>query len=177
MNMIKFKKGNLIHLAKQGKYDIILHGLNCHCKMSDGIALQIAKEFPIVEQADLNTKYLDKSKLGTFIPVDVFIDNKKLTILNCYTQFNYAGFDLEESDLFDYQAFSKILKYVSKQYIDKKIAMPLIGTGHAGCDINKIINIIKTELKYNNVDIIVYSEYNQPKELYSLVNKIKCLFY
>ena len=51
--MIKHKKGNLIDLSKQGKYDIILHGLNCHCKMSDGIALQIAKEFPIVEQSYL----------------------------------------------------------------------------------------------------------------------------
>ena len=28
--------------------------------MSDGLALEIAKNFRIVEEADLNTKYLDK---------------------------------------------------------------------------------------------------------------------
>lgn len=55
--------------------------------------------------------------------------------------------------------------------------MPLIGTGHAGGNMDRIIDIIKKELKYNNVDIIVYSKHNQPKELKSLMNKFKCVFY
>lgn len=175
--MIKFKSGNLIALAKKGDYEVILHGVNCHCKFSDGFALEIAKNFPSVEKADLNTTPLDRDKLGTFIPVEVTFNSKKIIFLNCYTQFNYAGFDIEDIHLFDYAAFRKILKQVSIQYAHKKIAMPLIGTGHAGGNMDKIILIIKEELKNNNVDIIVFNKLEQPKELHSLINKIKCLFF
>lgn len=172
--MIKFKKGDLISLAQQGKYDIILHGVNCHCKMSDGIALQLAKAFPEIENADLKTKPLDQNKLGTFVPVNVSSNNHTFIIANCYTQFHYAGYDLEQHDLFDYTAFKTILKNISTIYTKEKIAMPLIGTGHAGGDMGKIIEIIKQELKYNNVDVIVYSEYQQPQDLKSITNKLKC---
>lgn len=175
--MIKFKKGNIISLMKEGKYDVFLHGLNCHCRMSDGLALEIAKNFPLVEEADLNTKYVDRKKLGTFVPVNIKTkNNKDIIVLNCYTQFNYAGYDIEESDIFEYEAFRKILKYVSQIYEGKKIAMPLIGTGHAGGDMDKIISIIKDELSNNNVNIIVYGEYQQPKELNSIKNKLMCYF-
>lgn len=175
--MIKFKEGDLIQLIKTGKYDVALHGVNCHCKMSDGVALQIAKVFPSVEQADLATIALDKNKLGTFIPVDILINDKKVTVLNCYTQFNYAGYDIEETELFDYEAFTSILKEVAKTFPKEKIVMPMIGTGHAGGNRDKIIAIIKQELKHNNVDVIIYCPYNKPKELTSLVNKIKCWIY
>lgn len=174
--MIKFKEGDLIQLIKTGKYDVALHGVNCHCKMSDGVALQIAKAFPIVEQADLATRPLDKNKLGTFIAVDISIKGKAVKVLNCYTQFNYAGFDIEEAELFDYKAFTAILKEVAKKFPKEKIVMPMIGTGHAGGDRDKILTIIKQELKHNNVDVIIYCPYNKPKELTSLINKIKCLF-
>ncbi len=157
--------------------DVILHGVNCHCKMSDGLALQIAKAFPIFEQKDMETRPLDKNKLGTFIPVEIVSEKKKFFILNCYTQFNYAGYDLEEVDLFEYEKFRKILKQIAKKYSKEKIAMPMIGTGHANGDREIIIDMIKQELKHNDVDIIVYSEYNQPNELNSLLNKIKCFVF
>lgn len=62
---------------KEGKYNVFLHGLNYHCRMSDSLALEIAKHFPIVEQADLNTKYVDRKKLGTFVPVNIKTENNK----------------------------------------------------------------------------------------------------
>lgn len=37
--------GNLISLAKEGKFDVIGHGVNCFCTMGAGIAPQMAKEF------------------------------------------------------------------------------------------------------------------------------------
>ncbi len=145
--------------------------------MSDGFALQIAKTFPIVEKKDMETKPLDKNKLGTFIPVEIVFEKKKFFILNCYTQFNYAGYDLEEVDLFEYEQFRKILKKIARKYPKEKIAMPLIGTGHANGDREIIIDMIKQELKNNDVDIIIYSEYNKPRELNSWLNKIKCFVY
>lgn len=38
-------KGDLIELAKQGKFDVITHGCNCFCTMGAGIAVPMSKEF------------------------------------------------------------------------------------------------------------------------------------
>jgi len=38
-------EGDLIKLAKQGKFDVITHGCNCFCTMGAGIAPQMAKAF------------------------------------------------------------------------------------------------------------------------------------
>jgi O-acetyl-ADP-ribose deacetylase (regulator of RNase III) len=37
--------GDLIALAKEGKFDVITHGANCFCTMGAGIAPQMAKAF------------------------------------------------------------------------------------------------------------------------------------
>lgn len=37
--------GDLITLAKQGKFDVIAHGCNCFCRMKRGIAPQMAEAF------------------------------------------------------------------------------------------------------------------------------------
>lgn len=38
-------QGDLIKLAKEGKFDVIAHGCNCHCTMGAGIAPQMAEAF------------------------------------------------------------------------------------------------------------------------------------
>tara|TARA_R110000822_G_scaffold11613_4_gene42252 strand:- start:1226 stop:1822 length:597 start_codon:yes stop_codon:yes gene_type:complete len=38
-------EGDLIRLAKQGKFDVITHGCNCFCTMGAGIAPQMADAF------------------------------------------------------------------------------------------------------------------------------------
>lgn len=172
--MIKYKKGDLVVLSQEGKYDVVLHGINCHCYMSDGIALQLANIFPAIKKADLQTVAKDKGKMGTFQAIAVSCNVRQFLILNCYTQFNYAGYDIEEPDLFNYEAFEKILKNIAQQYCNKKIGMPLIGSGHAGGNMDKIISIIEKTLNKCNVDIIIYSN-NIPKQYYSFFNKIKCL--
>src|ERR1019366_9638456 len=37
--------GNIITLAKEGKFDLISHGCNCFCNMGAGLAPQMAKAF------------------------------------------------------------------------------------------------------------------------------------
>jgi len=43
--MVKEIDGDLIKLAKEGKFDVIAHGCNCFCTMGAGIAPQMAKAF------------------------------------------------------------------------------------------------------------------------------------
>jgi len=38
-------EGDLIVLAKEGKFDVIAHGCNCQCIMGAGLAPQMAKAF------------------------------------------------------------------------------------------------------------------------------------
>ncbi len=39
-------KGDLIQLALAKRFDVIIHGCNCHCEMGAGIARVIKKSFP-----------------------------------------------------------------------------------------------------------------------------------
>ena len=43
--MINYVDGDLIKLAKQGRFDVIVHGCNCFCQMGAGIAPQMAEAF------------------------------------------------------------------------------------------------------------------------------------
>jgi O-acetyl-ADP-ribose deacetylase (regulator of RNase III) len=52
---MKTTKGNLIHLAKAGHFDVIVHGCNCFCAMGKGIARSIKLEFPEAYAADCTT--------------------------------------------------------------------------------------------------------------------------
>lgn len=52
MNVIK---GDLIKLALDGRFDVIVHGCNCQCAMGAGIAKSIKETFPEAYKADLAT--------------------------------------------------------------------------------------------------------------------------
>ena len=56
--------GDLIKLALEGEFDVIVHGCNCFCTMGAGIAKTIKQKFPAAYEADLQTVNGDKSKLG-----------------------------------------------------------------------------------------------------------------
>jgi O-acetyl-ADP-ribose deacetylase (regulator of RNase III) len=43
---IKYVKGNIITLAKEGEFDVIAHGCNCFCNFGAGLARDIKREFP-----------------------------------------------------------------------------------------------------------------------------------
>lgn len=170
--MIIYKKGNLFDFIYEGKYDIILQGCNCFCKMDDGIALQFAQNFPEVLFADLQTLPKDKNKLGTFVSIPIERFDKKFEILNCYTQFAFSGYDIETFDYFDYIAFEEILKKISQ--FDKKlrIGMPLIGSGHAGGDVDRILNLIEKYLSNHKIEIALYNTNYLPNQYMLFKNRI-----
>lgn len=64
--------GDLIHLAKDGVFDLIVHGCNCLCTMGAGIAKGIKAAFLAAFGADQATACGDMAKLGscTFTEID-----------------------------------------------------------------------------------------------------------
>ena len=77
--------GDLIKLALEGNFDVIIHGCNCFGTMGAGIAKTIKAEFPEAYKADLATEKGDKSKLGTYSTAKVTKNGHVITVVNAYT--------------------------------------------------------------------------------------------
>jgi len=152
---MKYINGDLIRLAKEGKFDVIGHGCNCFHSFGAGFAKAVKEEFPEAYMADKRSRYGDRGKLGTFTKYDydtqIFSPNA-LTILNLYTQFKYTSTEVDV----EYGALRRCMKAVKKTYSGKIIGFPLIGAGLAGGDWNIISQIIDDELGDEDVTIVKY---------------------
>ena len=143
---MKTVQGDLIQLALDKKFDVIIHGCNCFCTMGAGIAKSIKTEFPEAYKADCLTTRGDHHKLGTISTITVIRDEHEITIVNAYAQFHYRGSAIHykgNDGKTNYQAIEECMEEVKKQYAGKRIGYPLIGAGLAGGDwsiISKIIN-------------------------------------
>jgi O-acetyl-ADP-ribose deacetylase (regulator of RNase III) len=144
--------GDLIALAIEGHFDVIVHGCNCFHAMAGGIAAQIAREFPEADDADRATPYGDRSKLGTLSIAPAAREGMDvpLLILNAYTQFspgrdvNYAAIE---------GCFDRIARLVAPV---ARIGYPMIGAGIAGGDWDRIAKIIDSRLAGMNHMLVVY---------------------
>ncbi len=145
-------KGDLIALALDGQFDVIIHGCNCFCTMSAGIARAILDEFPEAYTADLVTTKGDRNKLGDYSFATVKRGDKTITIINGYTQFHYQG----ASDLVDYEAMQSLFKKVKQHYSGKRIGYPKIGAGLAGGNWERISAIIDQELADEDHSLVIY---------------------
>ena len=144
-------KGDLISLAENGKFNVIVHGCNCFNNMGAGIALTIKNKYPLVYKNDCSTAKGDKSKLGTIN--STFIPNKGFIIVNAYTQYRYGnGINV------DYDAIRECFKMIAILYPKYKIGYPKIGAGFAGGDWSIISNIINEELKNLTHTLVIYEQ-------------------
>jgi O-acetyl-ADP-ribose deacetylase (regulator of RNase III) len=150
---IKIIKGDLISLAIDGKFDVIVHGCNCFCIMGAGIAKQIADKFPQAYLADAQTREGDRNKLGNYTATAHKGRNKNFIILNAYTQYN-LGKD------FNRNAFEDICIKLNKTYKGLSIGMPWIGCGIGGGIKQDVFKIIKDNLTDCNVTIVEYNGKN-----------------
>lgn len=137
--MLKHKNGDLLNLAKNDEFDVIIHGCNCYFTFGAGIANQIRKQYPSAYAADLKTVMGDSSKIGTYSHEKT---SDGFTIVNAYTQydFNRRG---EVIDLFEYKGFGKILKQLKKDFGGVRYGFPYIGMGLAGGNPDIIIPMIE----------------------------------
>lgn len=134
---MKTIKGDLLALAKEGKFDIIVQGCNCFCVMGAGIAKQIKTEFPDAWIADQQTLPGDKNKLGHY----TIGMGGRLVIINAYTQYNTA--QVTGEDAFDYRACYEVLQKISERFGKWRIGLPMIGMGLAGGDPVRIMAMLE----------------------------------
>jgi O-acetyl-ADP-ribose deacetylase (regulator of RNase III) len=170
--MINYVDGDLIKLAKVGKFDVIVHGCNCLSTMGAGIAPQMAAAFgcdkfememwgPSIDKLgniDYKTFLLEKNNTFT---IDLGEGNPdkgtELVVVNAYTQYSYGRNHSDGvAQPFDYEAFTICMRKLNRVFRGNHIGMGKIGSGLAGGDWNRIENIISTELIDCEVTIVNY---------------------
>lgn len=186
MHKYKEIKGDLISLALEGAFEVIVHGCNCFCSMKSGIAPQMADKFDcdrfMLENSlckgDVNklgqiqyktmfihndTKIaLDVQTLG-FMKAEAKANAFPIEVVNAYTQYynksnNPAG---EDAINIDYDAMKLCFRKINHIFKGKHIGMPKIGAGLAGGDWYHIENIIKQELKDCHVTVVLWERANK----------------
>ena len=150
--MLKIIKGDLIALAKQGQFDIIIHGCNCHKKMGAGIAAQIREHFPSAFEADRRTTIGDYRKLSNWTSSMVKIGNHKLFIINLYTQF-LPGPDFMLSAL-DLGLFKFRHEFFDAENL--KIGLPWIGCGIGGGNQKEVGTVLNKYSEHLDLTVVEY---------------------
>lgn len=161
--------GDLIKLALEGKFDIIMHGCNCFNTMGAGIALQIAREFPSAEKADKKTLKGDASKLGGYTFTRVVRNGRKLTVVNLYTQYHTgANFRLT--------AIAGALLKIKPKLKGLRVGIPRIGAGIGGGNwksTEQSLDLLLPEIDLTVVDYewMDFDTYEAQKQFYASIEK------
>jgi O-acetyl-ADP-ribose deacetylase (regulator of RNase III) len=161
MQHLKHMKGDLLQLAREGHFNVIVQGCNCFCTMGSGIAKQIKEEYPEAYAADCETVKGDKSKLGSFTVAHV----EQFDIINAYTQYDYNRYGQPKADHFEYDNFALILLKLAEKYKGCNFGFPCIGMGLAGGDVVEILFLLETFadiVQYNggSVTLVEYQKEN-----------------
>ena len=142
---MKTVKGNLIDLAEQGEFNIIVQGCNCFETMGSGLAREIKERYPAAYYADVKYSSAgDYNKLGCY---SVML-GKQFNIINAYTQYGFS----RGSDVFEYDSFKLILQKLAHNYPTSKFGFPLIGCGLAGGDKDRIVGMLEEFAKMTDKD-------------------------
>lgn len=134
--------GDLLALALQGQFDVIVHGCNCFCTMGAGIAKSVKKQFPEAYAADQETQPADEAKLGSYSQASIVRGDTRFVIVNAYTQYDWRGYGVKA----DYAAIRTVFASLRQEFSGLRIAYPLIGAGLARGDWDQIAAIIEEEL-------------------------------
>lgn len=132
MNIVK---GNLLTLATNGKFDVIVQGCNCFCAMGGGIAREIAERFPEAVLEDNKTIKGDYNKLGNYTRVKI---DDTFILVNAYTQYALSN----GNDVFEYDAFKLILQKLAREYPTARFGFPMIGMGLANGNKTRIMGML-----------------------------------
>ena len=165
-------EGDIIDLAKNNSFDVIVQGNNCFCTQGAGLAPQMVEAFGtdrfVMEHINFKG---DINKLGIIDIEGRYKENWKtkstpqmgrnydLYVVNAYTQYNF-GLNHINGILkpLDYEALTLCLRKINKIFKGKHIGLPQIGAGLAGGDWERIKQIIQTELKDCDTTIVIYNK-------------------
>ena len=149
--MLKIIKGDLLQLADDGFFDVIIHGCNCFNIMGGGIAKSIKDRYPLAYDIDCRTTRGDKFKLGKYSLANI---NDKFKIVNAYTQYNLRT---ASESVFEYEKFEQILNTLKNVFPeDTRFGLPLIGCGLAGGNKERIIAIIEAFAEERDVTLVEF---------------------
>lgn len=148
---MKIVRGDVIDLALSGRFDLIVHGMNCMNTMSSGIARQIRDRLPEAAEADLVTRPGDKSKLGAFSWAHVVRGPVSFVVVNAYTQFDWKGTGVKV----DYGALTRAFAAIAAEWSGLRIGYPMLGAGLAGGDWMRISKIIDSALAGQDHTLVV----------------------
>jgi len=140
---MKVIKGDLITLAEEGVFDVIIHGANCQCTMNSGIAKQIRVRHPRAYEMDLRTIKGDKFKLGSYsVAITETLKSEPFFIVNAYTQDKYGT----DKMYVNYVSLRRVFNSIGRAFDGHRIGYPKIGAGLAGGNWGIISKIIDEEL-------------------------------
>lgn len=143
MSALIHRKGDLITLAEDGEFVVIIHGCNCQNVMGSGIAASIKERYPGAYEADTLASQqwrVPVAKLGNFSTyATISAKGNPFIIVNAYTQVNFAPRGV---DHFEYESFKLILRKLLTLG-PVKVGLPYIGMGLAGGDSTRIIPMIE----------------------------------
>jgi O-acetyl-ADP-ribose deacetylase (regulator of RNase III) len=147
--------GNLITLAEEGRFDVIIQGANCFHIMGAGLAVQLKRKYPAVLQADREqTERGDRSKLGTYTTAQAYCSKtgRYFTVINAYTQYNYGN---DGKKYVDYSAIKKVFTSLAPNLIGMRVGYPRIGCGLAGGEWRLVKDIIDTAFEKIDHELVV----------------------
>lgn len=170
MGTYKEVEGNLITLAKQGKFDVVIHGANCFCTMGAGIAPLMAMAFGCDSFPMEHEDYTgDINKLGTIdYQIQHYPDSSNFLegfyVVNAYTQYGFGKNHKNGSAIpLDYEALTLCMRKVNHIFKGKKVGLPAIGCGLAGGSWDIVSKIIQKELVDCDVEVILLSQNKEVK--------------
>ena len=140
-----YKSGDVLNSGEK----IVIHGCNCFCAMGAGIAKQVRSECPNTYNADQNTLFGDRNKLGSFTYGIEFVG---MIVVNSYTQYKYTRIDVDVDYAALEESIRSIVKYFFRTFAITIFAMPKIGCGMAGGDWGIVSNILE-EILVDNPEI------------------------
>lgn len=152
--MVNVIKGNLITLADEGRFDVIIQQANCFNTMGAGFAYFLKQRWPVVYEVDCQTIRGDKTKLGTYSIADVKTSiDTDLKVVNLYSQYDFARSYGDVAT--DYDAMKKGFESLSREFSSARIGIPFgIGCGLANGDWKVVSDLIETCFQDNVVTIV-----------------------
>ena len=159
INIIQDK--DLFNEIQKNEYDYYILPTNCYCTFGNGLSRKVRLDYPYVYKKDLETKYGDKTKLGTILEINVE-NEPSFIIFYINNGYNFRP-DLIK-DYLEYDALAQCLHRLNIEYNGKRIAAPMIGCSRfdGNGDKDKVMQLFNSII--TNVDLTIYDYYQKSRD-------------
>lgn len=144
-------EGDLIKMAQDFEFDVIVHGINCFNSQDYGLSLKMAQAFHTTNYRLEAPLYKGEiNKLGQ-IEYSTFHDKgKEIIVVNCYVQYAPPGKGILSN--LNYHALKLCLHKINFKWRGLRIGLPIIG----GVKRDLVKSLIKNNLSNCDVTVVNY---------------------